>query len=352
MLKAAYCRYFLAFKQPATTSRSTMRVKETYFVKVWDDTDPMRFGIGECAVFRGLSSDDIPDYDRQLTSVCRYIHAINIDDIPYSSMRFGFESAMTQLNGRETDFPEPITINGLIWMGSEEEMTARVEEKLSKGFRCLKLKIGGIDWDRELNILRTIRQRFTPCELEIRLDANEAFTPQTAHSRLEQLAPYSIHSIEQPIRRGQIKELTKLCQDTPIPIALDEELIGITDIQHKRRLLAAAKPQYIILKPSLCGGFTQADEWVKIAEEFGIGWWATSALESNVGLDAIARWVSRYKLTMPQGLGTGQLYRNNIPSPLVIEGENLGYNPEAHWDYSDLVFTIPTQKNASGHAIS
>lgn len=318
-----------------------MRVKETYYVKVWDDADPDRFGIGECAVFRGLSSDDISDYEQQLASVCRYIHAINISDIPYSSMRFGLECALYQLNNRENPYPSPITINGLIWMGSADEMLARVEEKLSAGFRCIKIKIGGIDWESELDIIHSIRQRFTPEQLELRLDANEAFSPEVAHQRLDQLAPFSIHSIEQPIKRKQVKALAELCASSPIPIALDEELIGITPKQQKRKLLSSALPQYIILKPSLCGGFREAEEWISIAEDLGIGWWATSALESNVGLDAITRWVSRYKPTMPQGLGTGQLYRNNIPSPLIIEGEKIGYNPEAHWDYSELKFVSP-----------
>lgn len=345
MLQATYCRYFLAFKHPATTSRTTMRVKETYFVKVWDSNEPDRYGIGECAVFRGLSADDIPDYEQLLAQICRYIHAINIDDIPYSSMRFGLESAINQLNNTDHTTPSPITINGLIWMGSAEEMMARVEEKITLGFKCLKLKIGGIDWERELDIIKSIRQRFTPEQLELRLDANEAFTPDIACQRLETLSPYSIHSIEQPIRRGQIKELAQLCSQTPIPIALDEELIGITPKTQKIKLLRSAKPQYIILKPSLCGGFCEADDWIEVAESLGIGWWATSALESNVGLDAIARWVSRHQITMPQGLGTGQLYRNNIPSPLVINGERLSYNPEARWDYRDLIFVTPGSKN-------
>ncbi len=338
MLQACYCRYFLAFKKPATTSRTTMRVKETYFVKIWDSNNPSRIGIGECALFRGLSADDIPDYEQQLAQVCRYIHAINVDDLPYPSMRFGIESALNQLNATATEYPEPITINGLIWMGSAEEMTSRVKEKIKDGFRCIKIKIGGIDWDRELDIIKSIRKHFTPEQLELRLDANEAFTPALAYERLEALAPYSIHSIEQPIKRGQLHELTELCKNTPIPIALDEELIGITSKSQKLKLLQTAHPQYIILKPSLCGGFNEANEWIETAENLGIGWWATSALESNVGLDAIARWVSRRHTTMPQGLGTGQLYRNNIPSPLVINGDKLGYDPQAHWDYRDLIF--------------
>ena len=318
-----------------------MRVKETYYVKVWDTSNPSRAGIGECALFRGLSADDIPDYEQQLAQVCRYIHAINVADIPYSSMRFGLESALSQLNTVQTTYPEPITINGLIWMGTAEEMTARVKEKIDSGFRCLKLKIGGIDWNRELDIIKAIREQFTPEQLELRLDANEAFTPEVAHQRLETLASYKIHSIEQPIKRGQLHDLAQLCKASPIPIALDEELIGVTPTALKQKLLATAKPQYIILKPSLCGGFNEADEWIEIAQSLGIGWWATSALESNVGLDAIARWVSKYNPSMPQGLGTGQLYRNNVPSPLVINGEKLGYDSSAKWDYKDLAFVDP-----------
>jgi len=317
-----------------------MRVKETFFVKVYDDADPRRFGVGECAVFRGLGSDDIPDYEQQLAQFCRNIHAIDIASIPYSSMRFGFESAISQLGGYDVPFP-PIRINGLIWMGSAAQMVARVEDKLRQGFNCLKLKIGGIDWDNELAIIDSIRQRFSPEQLELRLDANEAFSLDLAYSRLAQLAPYSIHSIEQPIKRGRWAEMTQLCADSPIPIAFDEELIGVTPDDDKQRLLSTTKPQYIIIKPSLCGGFVEADRWIAHAEKLGIGWWATSALESDVGLAAIAQWVSRYHIDMPQGLGTGQLYRNNITSPLELVGQYLTYDSSKHWDYSDIDFVKP-----------
>ncbi len=317
-----------------------MRVKETFFVKVYDDADPQRFGVGECAVFRGLGSDDIPDYEQQLAQFCRYIHAIDIASIPYSSMRFGFESAISQLRGHGAPFP-PIRINGLIWMGSAAQMVARVEDKLRQGFKCLKLKIGGIDWNNELAIIDSIRQRFSSEQLELRLDANEAFTPDLAYRRLAQLAPYSIHSIEQPIKRGQWAEMAKLCADSPIPIAFDEELIGITSNDDKLRLLSTTKPQYIIIKPSLCGGFAEAEQWIAHAEKLGIGWWVTSALESDVGLAAIAQWVSRYHIDMPQGLGTGQLYLNNIISPLELVGQYLTYDASKYWDYSDIDFVKP-----------
>lgn len=255
-------------------------------------------------------------------------------------MRFGFESAISQLGGYDVSFP-PIRINGLIWMGSAAQMVARVEDKLRQGFNCLKLKIGGIDWDNELAIIDSIRQRFSPEQLELRLDANEAFSLDLAYSRLAQLAPYSIHSIEQPIKRGRWAEMTQLCADSPIPIAFDEELIGVTPDDDKQRLLSTTKPQYIIIKPSLCGGFAEADRWIAHAEKLGIGWWATSALESDVGLAAIAQWVSRYHIDMPQGLGTGQLYRNNITSPLELVGQYLTYDSSKHWDYSDIDFVKP-----------
>lgn len=255
-------------------------------------------------------------------------------------MRFGFESAIDQLRGCDMYFP-PVRINGLVWMGSAAQMVARVDDKLRQGFKCLKLKIGGIDWDSELTIIDSIRQRYSPEQLELRLDANEAFTPDVAYNRLVQLAPYSIHSIEQPIRRGQWSAMAQLCADSPIPIAFDEELIGITPDDDKQRLLSTTKPRYIIIKPSLCGGFAEADQWIAHAEKLGIGWWATSALESNVGLAAIARWVSHYHVDMPQGLGTGQLYRNNIASPLGLVGQTLTYDRSKYWDYSDIVFVNP-----------
>lgn len=347
MLKASYCRYFLAFNEPAVTSRSTMRVKETYFVKVWEADDPSIFGVGESAVFRGLSSDDVPDYEEVLSRTCRDIHLVDIADFPYSSMRFGFETALRDLanGGRRIIADTPwsrsesvIRINGLIWMGGYAEMLERIRLKVSAGFRCLKLKIGGIAFDDELKLLRLIRERFSADELELRLDANESFSVEDAMGKLSRLADYDIHSIEQPIKRNQWEQMAYLSQNSPIPIALDEELIGYRSLIEKRELLKSVKPSYIILKPSLCGGFKDADEWIDIAEGMGVGWWATSALESNIGLNAIAQWVSEKNITIPQGLGTGALYRNNIISPLRQKEDFIEYSRAGRWDLSDIVW--------------
>lgn len=324
-----------------------MRVKETFFVKVWDDAAPDVYGVGECALFRGLSHDDTPDYESVLAQTCRYIHLVNVADLPYSSMRFGFETALLDLakggGCRLADTPwsrgeSSIKINGLVWMGNHDEMLGRIKSKVLAGFRCLKLKIGGIGFDEELDLIKRIRDRFTVGELELRLDANEAFLPDEAESKLDRLAYYGIHSIEQPIKRGQWELMADLAKNSPIPIALDEELIGCCDDRHKLELLRAIKPRYIILKPSLCGGFADSDRWISFAESMGIGWWATSALESNVGLNAIAQWVSKYPLSMPQGLGTGMLYRNNIPSPLRQCDDSIEIAANGGWDLTGLVW--------------
>lgn len=347
MLRAAYCRYFLAFNEPAKTSRSTMRVKETFFVKVWDDATPEVFGVGECALFRGLSHDDVPDYEEVLSQTCRYVHLVNVADIPYSSIRFGLETALLDLaNGgkrRLVDSPwsrseSAIKINGLIWMGNHDEMLDRINAKCIAGFHCLKLKIGGIDFDEELDLIRRIRNRFSPQEVELRLDANEAFSIGDAMMKLKRLADFGIHSIEQPIKRRQWEQMARLTNNSPIPIALDEELIGCRNDRQKLELLKATKPRYIIVKPSLCGGLADSDRWISIAESLGIGWWATSALESNIGLNAIAQWVSKYPMTMPQGLGTGMLYRNNIPSPLRQHDDVIVTENDEGWDLSDLIW--------------
>lgn len=347
MLRAAYCRYLLAFNEPAKTSRATMRIKETFFVKVWDDASPEVFGVGECALFRGLSHDDIPDYESILSQICRNVHLVNVADITYSSMRFGLETALLDLaNGGKrllVDSPwsrseSSIKINGLVWMGSHDEMLERIKAKYNAGFRCLKLKIGGIDFEEEIDLIRHIRNRFSPQEIELRLDANEAFEIGDAMLKLKRLADFGIHSIEQPIKRGQWGQMAGLSKKSPIPIALDEELIGCRDDRQKLELLNAIKPQYIILKPSLCGGLADSDRWITIAESLGIGWWATSALESNIGLNAIAQWVSKYPLAMPQGLGTGMLYRNNIPSPLRQRDDGIVTLNGEGWDFSDLVW--------------
>ncbi len=341
MLKACYKPYTLHFKVPSGTSRGVMTVKDTYLIKVWDEASPDCYGLGECALFRGLGADDRPDYEAMLQRVCREINAIDSLDLSaWSSIRFGVETALLDLqNGGGgivypslfTQGEQSIEINGLIWMGDKVTMAKRIEEKLDAGFRCIKLKIGAIDFTEECALLASIRRRFRRDEVELRVDANGAFAPDQALERLKRLSDYDLHSIEQPIRAGQWEAMARLCEATPLPIALDEELIGIADTTRKIELLECISPQYIILKPSLAGGFSGSAEWVELARQRGIGWWITSALESNVGLNAIAQWTATLSTKMPQGLGTGALYTNNFPSPLWQEGAVLKYNPATGW---------------------
>lgn len=337
----------LIFKQPAGTSRGIYRERKLWYVELHDEQHPSLIGIGECAPLPQLSCDDVPEYEDVLRSAARFVEANGA--IPFEQLRnypsilMGFETAFRSFEAcRDTGSPfllydtpfsrgeAGITINGLVWMGSFEEMFERMEEKLSAGFRCVKLKIGAIDFERELALLHALRKRYTAQDLEIRVDANGAFSPNNAMEHLRRLAPYHLHSIEQPIAAGQWEEMARLCRETPIPIALDEELIGVNSTVEKVALLDTIRPQYIILKPSLHGGFAGTDEWIALAKEHGIGYWATSALESNIGLNAIAQWCATYlsesseHLILPQGLGTGQLFENNHESvTLSVEGEKL-----------------------------
>ncbi len=329
----------LHFRQPAGTSRGVYTERKIWLVEMKEGE---RKGIGECAPLPQLSCDDIPHYAETLRMFCDQIEQIGVIDYqalrPYPSMLFGLESAWAQLhvNGSAKLFDTPfgrgeegITINGLVWMGTFEEMYQRIEEKIQAGFHCVKLKIGAIDWEREISLIKFIRQHFTKEQIELRVDANGGFTPQEAMRKLEQLATYDIHSIEQPIKQHQWKEMACLCHETPLPIALDEELIGINDTTSKIELLDTIHPQYIILKPSLHGGMHGSEEWIKLAQERGIGSWITSALESNIGLNAIAHFAAKVygpHISMPQGLGTGQLFTDNIPMPIEIRGEKLYFN--------------------------
>lgn len=335
MKRAEYSRYLLHFKEDAGTSRGVLKEKETFFVKVWDESCPEVFGMGECALFRGLSADDRKNYEEKLEEVCQRIEEVKMEELEeWSSIRFGVEMALQDLamGGRQLYFPSAFTegrlaieINGLIWMGDKSTMLQRIQQKLEAGFHCIKLKIGAIDFEAELSLLQYIRERFSCEKVELRVDANGVFALEEAMSKLEALAAFGLHSIEQPIRQGQWEEMAHLCRETPIPIALDEELIGVYGRKKKLELLEKVQPQYIILKPALCGGFSGAREWIELAEKRGIGWWVTSALESNIGLNALAQWVATLGNPMPQGLGTGQLYTNNLWSPLRQEGECLIY---------------------------
>lgn len=349
MLKAQYCRYDLHFNFVAITSRQSMTVKETYFIKVFDTDSPEVYGVGECAVFRGLGADDTPDYEDRLKNLCSNINSVEIDDVKESSLRFGLETAMRDLatGGRFCIFDSDIwlrgetaiPINGLVWMGDFDTMKSRLDQKVNDGFRCIKIKIGGIDFERELDLVRYIRDCYSADNLQIRLDANGSMSPSDALHRLERLARYDIHSIEQPIRQGQWKQMREITRYSPIPIALDEELIGTMCYDQRCYLLDATMPEFIILKPSLHGSFSTCDGWIKDAADRDIQWWATSALESNIGLNAIAQWAVSKNVTIPQGLGTGGLYTNNIPSPLVVCDAALAYDNSREWNIGQLTFT-------------
>lgn len=344
MLKAVWTKYTLRFLRQSRTSREILDEKDTYFIKIHDTQNPTVTGWGEAALFRGLSADDTPDFANILDDCCTSINNIDINAIPSSAIRMGIETALSDLNngGHHQPFISgqipPTCINGLIWMGSKQFMLDEIAKKLHLGFRCLKLKIGGIDFENELDILHSIRKHYSPDSLELRLDANGAFTPENAMSRLERLSKYTIHSIEQPIKAGQISSMAAICRESPIPIALDEELIGLKSSEEKRAIIDEIMPSYIILKPTLCGGFTESDQWIEIAKNRGIGWWATSALESNIGLNAIARWTATHNVSMPQGLGTGQVYSNNIDSPLRLEGERLTSDMDNIWNFDAIKF--------------
>ena len=335
MLKASYTPYILHFKVPSGTSRGVLTQKETYFLKVWDEHNPDCFGIGECALFKGLGADDRPDYEAMLQTVCRGIDRIDeIDLSTWSSIRFGVETALLDLQhgGRRMIYPSEFTagkqaieINGLIWMGDKRTMASRIDEKLAAGFSCIKLKIGAIDFDDECELLAAIRRRYRREDIELRVDANGAFSPYDALEHLQRLSAYDLHSIEQPIRAGQWEEMARLTSESPLPIALDEELIGYNTWEEKQRLLSAIRPQYIIIKPSLHGGLAGGEEWIAEAEKLNIGWWITSALESNIGLNAIAQWCATFQNPLPQGLGTGLLFTDNVEMPLEIRKDCLWF---------------------------
>lgn len=345
-MKASYAHYTLHFRQPAGTSRGVLTDKETYFLKLEDEDMPGVFGLGECAVFRGLSADDVPAYEDKLRELCANISADKETDLhEFPSIRFGLETAINDFaNGcRRQPFPSDFTegmsaipINGLVWMGTKEEMLRRIDDKIKAGFTTIKLKVGAIDTESELDLVRHIRKVFPPEVLTIRLDANGGFTPDNALRKLSDFARYGIHSIEQPIKQGQWEAMRRICSESPIDIALDEELIGIHTPERMGEMLDAVQPKYIILKPSLIGGFSGSQDWIMQAARRDIGGWVTSALESNVGLNAIAQWTAQLGARMPQGLGTGALFTNNIGSPLEQVGEVLRFNPAKTWQLPEL----------------
>ncbi|SHH48586.1 o-succinylbenzoate synthase [Winogradskyella jejuensis] len=346
MIKATYQQYILNFKRPSGTSRGTMTTKETWFIRLEKDG---KVGIGECGILRGLSIDDRPDYENQLKWACENIN-LGLEKllnhlVEMPSIQFGLEMAFKSLDSANlfklfpsnfTKGKDSIHINGLVWMGDEAFMRQQIIEKIESGFKCIKLKIGAIDFQTELDILKSIRKEFSISDIELRVDANGAFRPKEALEKLNRLSEYHLHSIEQPIKPKQFEQMAKLCETSPIDIALDEELIGVFFESEKEELISIIKPQYIILKPSLVGGFQGSQEWIDIAEKHTIKWWVTSALESNIGLNAIAQWTYTLQNSLPQGLGTGGLFTNNFHSPLIVKNGTLQYDIKTNWELNIL----------------
>ena len=341
---AHYHLYVLDFKRPSGTSRGVMTTKETWFITLKNNN---KTGVGECGILRGLSVDDRPDFETKLKWVCDNIHLglekLLNELVEFPSIQFGLETAFKSLESTNQFelFPSAFTkgfdsipINGLVWMGSEDFMRVQIKNKIETGFDCIKLKIGAIDFQTELEILKSIRQEFSVSDIELRVDANGAFSAKDALEKLKQLSEYQLHSIEQPIKPMQYEAMAELCEATPLPIALDEELIGVYAIENKKKVLETIKPQYIILKPSLVGGFKGSQQWIDLSEKLNIKWWVTSALESNIGLNAIAQWTYTLKNSMPQGLGTGSLYTNNFPSPLIVKNGTWHYDIKQNWKFN------------------
>ena len=338
---ATYKKYKFLFKIPGGTSRGILHEKYSWFLILKNNS---KVGVGECSVINGLSVDDPSKIESKLDWIC-----LNINTVPsllfkelidFPAIAFGLEMALKAVDSVKENvlFPSTFTngknsipINGLVWMGDIDFMKSQVDLKLSEGYRCLKLKIGALDFDKEYSLLKSIRDKYSPSELEIRLDANGAYSYKESLRILNKLSELNIHSIEQPIKAGQIKQMSELCISSPIPIALDEELIGINSVEDKIKLIEEIKPQYIILKPSLIGGFKSSQEWINILPN-STKYWVTSALESNIGLSAISQWVFTLNCSLPQGLGTGSLFSNNFSSPLSIKNAKLHYNKNNNWN--------------------
>ena len=346
MFNARYSTLDLKFRFPAGTSRGVLLHKPSSFLILEKNGYT---GVGECSTIPDLSIDPVDSYTVKLDDLCRLLNEgadpLTIDLQDYPSIAFGLETALLDLaaKGSKELFTSPFTegttgipINGLVWMGDKAFMEKQIREKIEAGYHCIKLKIGANDFTTELDIISDIRKQFSSDDIEIRLDANGAFHPEEAFEKLIRLSVFNIHSIEQPIRQHQWDAMADLCARSPIPIVLDEELIGVHQ-DEKENLIEKIKPAFIILKPSLLGGFKQSEEWIQLAEKHHTGWWVTSALESNIGLNAIAQWTATLGSTLPQGLGTGQLYHNNIPSPLSILKAKLFYRTDADWDVSTIL---------------
>ena len=343
-MTASYHKYILNFKRPSGTSRGILKTKETWFLRIQENE---KTGIGECGILRGLSIDDRPEYESKLKWLCQ-----NIDKpfkelkealTEFPSIKFGLEMAFKSLHSETsfelfptnfTESKDAIPINGLVWMGTETFMKEQIKEKIDAGFNCIKMKIGAIDFQTEIDLLKSIRKEFSSKDIELRVDANGAFDFKDALGKLNILSELDLHSIEQPIKVGNFQEMASLCSKTPLPIALDEELIGLFSVTKKQEMLQTINPHYIILKPSLVGGFEESNAWIDLAEKQGVEWWITSALESNVGLNAIAQYTYTKHSTMPQGLGTGGLFTNNFECPLYVEKGTLNYDSLKQWNFN------------------
>ena len=347
--------YCLNFKFAAGTSRGVLTKKETWFIKVWEVSKPSAYGLGEAGPLQGLSEDYSGSFEHILKQVCHSLESMEVPDSADAvlqfvkeqiapglpSVRFGLETALLDLvhGGKRIIFNNAfhqgacqIPINGLVWMGEEDFMRRQIDEKLKAGFDCIKMKIGAIDFEQEVRLLESIRAKYGEHEVTIRVDANGAFDANTARDRLQVLVGLGIHSIEQPVKPGNRELMRRLCDEGLLPVALDEALIGVHEVGKKEELLKAIRPQYIVLKPSLVGGMLSCQEWIALAESMNIGWWMTSMLESNIGLNAIAQLTAEHQVKLPQGLGTGQLYENNIDSPLRIRKGKLNYHTSSDWD--------------------
>lgn len=345
-MRIEFAPYLLNFKEPGGTSRGVLTEKPTFLIKIYDEKNPEKYGMGEAAVFPGLSPEADGTYVLKLTELLANVALGRETDLTqHSSIQFGLEQAILDFtNGCEGvyfpgDFTEgrsEIEINGLVWMGDFDLMMDRLCRKIDEGFRCIKLKIGAIDWEKELRLIRFIRGKYSERQLMVRVDANGAFRPDEAMTKLKALADLGIESIEQPIKAGLPEFMARICQESPIAVALDEELIGKGTTEERIETLEKIKPQFIILKPALCGGFSGATEWIEKAEERGIGWWITSSLESNVGLNAIAQFTASVKARGPQGLGTGGVFTNNFVTPIYLDKDKLKFDSRVRLDHSQF----------------
>lgn len=344
-MNATFKKYTLKFKQASGTSRGVYTTRDTWFIFL---SDGINTGIGECAPLPDLSMESPKRMSSKLMQVCDEIGFFT--QFPqelraWPSIQFGLETAMLDLKygGKQILFPSAFTsgevgipINGLIWMGTPEFMKQQIRSKIDSGFKCIKLKIGALDFNTEIELLKSIRDEFSPEEITLRVDANGAYSMTNALENLKRLSDFNIHSIEQPIEAGNWNAMAELCRKSPVPIALDEELIGIITNSDMQKMLETIRPAYLILKPSLHGGFAGCEKWIELAEKNNTGWWITSALESNIGLNAIAQWAFHLNAKNEQGLGTGQLFTNNLNSPLEISGDQLWHRPENNWALENL----------------